>query len=209
MGLEKMTGLRSWRNLVGLLAAFLLLPTISIADGLARGAEVVSSTDIPIPDDAQAQGQYGTVRVVGVIDEAGSVVDLAIAQSSRSTILDAAALSGVSKWKFRPALDAEGHPTRQKFHTDVEFDPLDVGELNSYTCRKVTTETDWYVKTYSEDSEENSRMYLLLSSAGILFHRPGFPHDRAGFKRVWDKTISACRTSPNAIFIRKFVESGR
>lgn len=208
-GGTKLMILPSLQRRVALAAVLLLLPGVSVADGLARAAKVVTSTDIPIPAEAQAQGHYGTVRVAGVIDETGSVVNASISQSSRSPILDAAALSGVSDWKFTPALDSEGHPVSKKFQTDVDFDPLDMADFPSYTCRKVTVETDWYMQAFPEKGNNESRMYPLVLGMGAILGRAEIPSDPTKFKNAWDKTISACRSSPRAIFIKKFIEQAR
>jgi TonB family protein len=201
--------LRNWRGLVGLAAALLLSPGASVAESLARAAEIITATDVPIPAEAKAQGHYGAVKVTGVINESGSVVDLAVSQSSRSPILDAAALAGVSKWKFTPALDAEGRPVSKKLRTEVEFDPLDMADFPSYTCRKVNAETDWYMSAFPENGDNESRMYSLMLGMGSILGRREIPSDPVAFKKVWDRTISACRSSPGAIFMRKFVEQGR
>ncbi|WP_419319400.1 energy transducer TonB [Caulobacter sp. ErkDOM-E] len=199
----------NWQCPFVLAAVLLLLPELSVADGLARAAQVITSTDVPTPAEAQAQGHYGTVGVAGVIDESGSIVDLTVSQSSRSPILDAAALSGVSKWKFTPALDPNGQPVSKKFRTEVEFDPLDLADLPLYTCQKVTVETVWYMQAFPEKGNNESRMYSLLRGMGAILGRGEIPSDPAQFKKVWDKTIDACRTLPRAPFVKKFVEQAR
>lgn len=64
------------------------------------------------PFAAKRDGIEGVTRVKILIDSAGKVEDIIIAESSGSKLLDDAAIKAVKKWRFIPAKNKAGHVIR-------------------------------------------------------------------------------------------------
>ena len=69
------------------------------------------------PQAALKQGQTGTVRVKFVIGTEGNLVSAEVVKSSGVKSLDTAAIDGLSKCKFKPAMQ-NGNPVQSWFQTD-------------------------------------------------------------------------------------------
>ncbi len=69
------------------------------------------------PQSAQMQNQTGTVRVKFVIGTEGNLVSAGVVKSSGVKSLDRAAIDGLSKCKFKPAMQ-NGNPVQSWFVTD-------------------------------------------------------------------------------------------
>lgn len=105
---------------------FLLL-TLSI---LATGAAEPSTAPVPItphevtaadyPVESLPAQEVGTARVDYVVRVDGTVSDTMIAQSSGSPRLDQAAITIVSRWRFRPATE-NGRPVEARLYANVVF----------------------------------------------------------------------------------------
>jgi TonB family protein len=73
------------------------------------------------PPDALAAGETSRVVVELAIDEAGRVIDVAIAQSGGASF-DEAVLAVATDWRFEPALDARGRPVGARIQYAYSFD---------------------------------------------------------------------------------------
>ena len=69
------------------------------------------------PQSALMQGQTGTVRVKFIVGTEGNLVSADVVKSSGVKSLDRAAIDGLSKCKFKPAIQ-NGNPVQSWFVTD-------------------------------------------------------------------------------------------
>lgn len=74
------------------------------------------------PAKLRKAGVTGTVLVWVSVDEKGRPFDLAIKKSSDNDDLDRAALEGIKKWKFKPAMK-DGAPVTVRIDVQVNFRP--------------------------------------------------------------------------------------
>lgn len=75
---------------------------------IGAGANKLSGDQPALPEAAKALGHNGEVVVKAVIAHSGLPTDVALAQSSQSPLLDAAALEAVRGWRFARPLDLLG-----------------------------------------------------------------------------------------------------
>ena len=97
---------------------------------LATGAAVPSTPPIPVtphgvtaadyPIESLPAQEVGTTRVDYVVRTDGTVSNTVIAQSSGSPRLDQAAITIVSRWRFRPATE-NGRPVEARLYANVVF----------------------------------------------------------------------------------------
>lgn len=72
------------------------------------------------PELARKRGQEGLVRLLAQVDSNGTLIELAVAQSSGYSLLDEAALKAVRRWRFRPGLN-NGQAVNGSVIIPVEF----------------------------------------------------------------------------------------
>jgi len=74
----------------------------------------------PYPSDARARGDEGTVELTVRVSTGGAPLDVSLASSSGSGSLDRAAISGVKRAHFRPAMQ-DGMPVEGTTRVSVVF----------------------------------------------------------------------------------------
>ena len=72
--------------------------------GPSTGPVCISKPDPTYPAALEERGIGGSVTVLLSIDAAGRVTDATVAKSSGQPALDRSALTGVRRWRFKPAL---------------------------------------------------------------------------------------------------------
>lgn len=90
------------------------------AAGPSTGAVCISKPDPVYPAALEERGIGGTVSVLLSIDAMGRVTETSLAASSGQPALDRAALSGVRRWRFKPAL-RQGQPIPTTTRVNVVF----------------------------------------------------------------------------------------
>ena len=105
----------------------MLLLALSIA---ATGAAAPSTPPVPItphevtaadyPVDSLPAQEVGTARVDYLVGIDGTVSEPMVTQSSGSPRLDQAAITIVSRWRFRPATE-NGRPVEARLFANVVF----------------------------------------------------------------------------------------
>jgi protein TonB len=76
----------------------------------------------PYPEEARAQGLRGTVYLRVTVSAEGRAEAVDLLLSSRSQILDDAAIAAVKEWAFEPARTEQG-PTRSVISVPVTYSP--------------------------------------------------------------------------------------
>lgn len=74
------------------------------------------------PREAVMQGIQGTTTLGFTITVEGGVADITVLRSSGNQMLDDAAVSCVSKWRYKPALAADGQPVAAPWKANVVWE---------------------------------------------------------------------------------------
>lgn len=105
-----------------------LPPDIETAPAPATSAVVQAPAPLPgqsppprYPPAALRRGESGTVLLHVEVDASGVPVTVQVARRSGSRDLDRAAVEAVSRWRFRPATDADGRPVPGSLAVPVDF----------------------------------------------------------------------------------------
>ncbi|WP_284125745.1 energy transducer TonB [Parerythrobacter aestuarii] len=168
-----------------------------------------------MPEEAKALGHHGAVRIAGTIMPDGSIGNAEVSASSRSTILDAAALEAVKGWRYAAPFDLQGEPASY----DVVF-ALDFGQgkdggsylsgIETYRCEAFIKEYDWWRSAFPEADPDDYDLRKMLIGAEFLvaISKSG---DTKGFKdrmERWNgkfaKTIEGCRKRPRKLFREEY-----
>ena len=146
--------------------------------------------------EALALGHHGLVVLEGDVSPEGRAVNLAIARSSRSPLLDAAALQRFTNARLGPDMIAE---KPQKVRLKIAFGSYDLDNLGlGYLCAQAVRDADWYKATFPERPIEETKFKIYLRSMALVDKRMAFANDRERFETVWRDTIALCSDRPAA-----------
>jgi len=118
---------------VRLLAASLALLVFSgvmLAAGAAKQPQLLDRAPIRYPRSELPNETQGFVTIAVEVLESGLVGMTRVERSSKVAAFDEAALAGVRRWVFAPALDAAGKPVAANFAAVIAFRPGDAREWN-------------------------------------------------------------------------------
>ncbi len=92
----------------------------NVANGATTAAVPISQPPPAYPRNAMQMSREGRVRVRVDIDADGVPTDSSLVESSGDHDLDRAALQGVRRWRFKPAM-AHGAPVASNVTVPIEF----------------------------------------------------------------------------------------
>ncbi|MBM4244408.1 MAG: TonB family protein [Deltaproteobacteria bacterium] len=91
------------------------------ASGVANPPTLVHRVPPAYPDDARRRDVEGLVVVSAVLDRDGRIEADSLKVVRSIPLLDAAALSAVRQWRFRPARDQQGRTVRVLLEVPIRF----------------------------------------------------------------------------------------
>ncbi len=148
------------------------------------------------PPEALATGQHGVVVIEADVSADNHVANPVVTTSSRSTLLDQAALKIYGHARLGPDLVSE-KPSRVRLKIEFgsyDFDNMGVG----YLCSQAVLDSDWYAATFPDQPVETNKFKSYLQGAGLFDHRMAFARDKVRFEETWRKVITICRNRPAA-----------
>ncbi len=93
----------------------------ALANTVASKPSAISQPRPSYPSSARRAGHEGTVMVSFTVGSNGRVSSAQVSKSSGHQSLDSAAVSTISKWKFKPARNGLGEATSYKYSIPVPF----------------------------------------------------------------------------------------
>jgi TonB family protein len=179
------------------------LAAIPMACGAApvikKNVQLVSLPPLEYPAAAKAEGHQGTVKIRLSVNTEGMVEDAEVIESSRSSILDAAALEQVKAWKLSPALDADDKPVAVKVVAPIQYAKDSGAELIDKTCMDLNTDVKWFRSVYPDKPISDMRIYNL--SLGVLAVGAGSVSNiletSKKFRNAFEKTVERCAEKPD------------
>lgn len=93
----------------------------ALANKIATKPSAISQPRPSYPSSARRAGHEGTVMVSFTVGSNGRVSSVQVSKSSGHQSLDSAAVSTISKWKFKPARNGLGEATSYKYSIPVPF----------------------------------------------------------------------------------------
>lgn len=192
-------------------AAFMLALTCACATfsnmaGAAGDAPVIkqnvrllSEPPASYPAAAKAAGHQGVVKLRLSINTEGGVEDAQVIESSRSDLLDAAAVEQVKAWKLSPAIDAEDKPMAVKVVAPIKYVKDSIADLANKACSDLNVDVSWFRSVYPDKPVSDMNIYNL--SLGLLAMAAGsgpkMLETSRKFSKAFDKTVERCAEKPD------------
>lgn len=181
--------------------------------------EFKSGPDPDVPEAARAAGEFGKVTVSGIIGTDGRFSETKVVVSSRSSLLDAAALAIANATVFEPAKDAAGVALTVPAQMPVEFSNAKTlgegGGVLRYRCGQFARDYDWWFKTWPANKHDDFYFLVLGFSTLAKARAPNGSIDLKKFGAVnndfdsrWKAAVEACRAAPDRLFIDVFKPEG-
>jgi len=184
-----------------------------MADALANQARATTAPtyirqpDYTRPEAAKSAGEFGEVVLSGIIRQDGKFAEPRVKVSSRSALIDAAALASVDAMLFEPAHDADGKALSIPANLPLEFSQVDFhgpAGLAYYRCDQFVRDYDWWYRTWPADQQD--RVFKTLRGfAAVADMRTG---KTADFDAEWKSAIESCRRSPSKMMLDQLKPHG-
>jgi protein TonB len=181
-----------------------------IAPGFVA-AKVKACPEPGYPAEARDAGHQGEVEVAGTLRTDGSLGDLSVTTSSKSPLLDQAALEAFGRWTFGPALDGAGKPREARVSRRFAFAKDSVVGLDQKTCAEFVTDVRWFEGNWPGRPRREMRLYTLSlglitiiamqkSTEGALALARNYP-------QAFDRTVERCAAKPKAKFLETLIKA--
>lgn len=185
----------------------------AMADALANKARAKSAPsftkqpDYIRPEAAKSAGEFGEVVLSGIIGEDGKFAEPKVKISSRSALIDAAALASVDAMLFEPARDADGKALSVPANLPLEYSQVAFhgpAGLAHYRCDQFVRDYDWWYRTWPTDQKD--RVFKTLRGFAVVADmRTGKTSD---FDTEWKSAIDSCRKSPSEMMLDQLKPHG-
>lgn len=148
-------------------------------------------------------GHQGLVRLRFTINVNGQTDNIELITSSRSTMLDRAAMQAATVWRFKPAMDANGEPVASKAVQDVVY-RKDLGDsLPSKKCSELNTDLAWFKMAYAELPLSKTPVYdlslaLLLDESGPTSSKA--EAIKAEYPQAFERALARCTAQPDDLY---------
>lgn len=182
---------------------FMALATVPLVCGAApvikQNVRLLSQPPDSYPEAAKAEGHQGKVKLRLSINAEGSVQDVEVIESSKSAILDAAAVARVKAWELSPAIDSDNNPVAVKVVAPIEYVKDSIVDLVDKTCSDLSVDVTWFRSVYPDKPISDMRIYNL--SLGLLAMSAGSTskilETSKKFSKAFEKTVERCADKPN------------
>ncbi|MGX8883493.1 energy transducer TonB [Methylovorus sp. SPW-M1] len=165
--------------------------------------EMVESPPFIYPVEAYQAGHQGLVLVEVRILANDTIETPTIKKSSRSEILDKAAITLVEQSKFLHGSDKDGKPADLVVVVPVEFNKDSSANLNIKTCADYVADYQWFTQTFPESKLSDMRLYKL--TLGLLTVRMANVDDllrlSKSYTRIYQKTYADCYDNRDQMFM--------
>lgn len=170
----------------------------------------ISRADAGFPEAARAAGEHGEVLVSGIVARDGSFIQTAVTASSRSKLLDEAALAAARAARFSPAKDAAGNPIAVPMTLQFQFDNAISAHIVGYKCDQFVRDQDWWSAHWP--TAEHDRMYNATRGLVLLqgpINADTIRSSGRDLDQHWVQAIAACRKQPGALFVDMLKPEGK
>ena len=123
--------------------------------------------------------------------------------SSRSPVLDRAAMQAATVWRFAPALDANGEPVASKAVQDVVYRKDSEDSLPGKKCSDLNTDLAWFKTAYAELPLSKMPVYdlslaLLLDGSGPTSGK--VEAIKAAYPQAFERALALCAARPDGLY---------
>ena len=188
-----------------------------IASRIGKPYPLVKPTAI-LSDAARAAGHHGSVGVSGIVAVDGRFSDVRIAVSSRSALLDEAALVAARTARFLPARDADGAALAVPYTLTLDMSGeqrVALYDKAGYRCAAMVRDADWWHATWPAATDAPDPLFveaqLVIVSLG---GGAGYGNSsraarlREDFSKRWEKVLAQCRAQPDIAYADAWRDNG-
>jgi TonB family protein len=146
------------------------------------------------PPEALALGHHGLVVIEGDVSSENRVSNSVVVVSSRSSILDAAALKSYGNARIDAELLKFGP---KRIRLKIEIGNYDFGNMGiGYLCKQAVTDADWYAGSHPDQPVATNKFKTFLRGMGLINRWMAFAQDDKRFEAAWQRTLATCRNRP-------------
>jgi TonB family protein len=176
----------------------------------------ITGSEPAFPEAAKAAFHNGKVVISGRIDPDGQFVEAKVTKSSKSDLLDGAALAALAASRFERPIDLAGNPTSFDASFEYKFSQAEAGGgsyisgLKGYKCSTFIGETDWWTQANPGAKPSNQEFYTFMAGLAFIapealgWGKPGLVEAMSRHPFAWQHALAECRTKPDSTFLEQY-----
>jgi len=159
----------------------------------------------PMYTDAErTAGVQGDVTVRGMVQPDGSIADVAIAESSRSAVLDEASVVAVRQWTFLPVEVAV------PYQVQIEFRKDDLNTLATKTCADLNIDVAYFRQAFPESAISDMPLKDVLVGLMMVMGQRGMTLENIRrSSTAFDRTVEWCATRSDELVLERYLRFAR
>lgn len=171
---------------------------------VARRAVLLGQDEeLPYPPQARREGHQGLVKLGMAVQSNGEPTDIKLILSSRSSVLDDAAMQAARTWRFLPARDANGQAIATRVIQPVMYRKDSEDSLPNKKCSDLNTDLAWFKTAYAELSLSKMPVYEL--SLNVLLSESGPSSEKgeainAAYPQAFERALARCAAQPGGLY---------
>lgn len=169
-----------------------------------EGLRPASMVEPAYSDAERFAGVQGNVTVRGMVQPDGTIADVAVAESSRSAVLDENALAAVRQWTFLPVEVAV------PYQVEIEYRKDDLNTLATKTCADLNVDVAYFRQAFPELPVSDMPLKDVLTGLMLVMSPRGVSLEN--FRRAsaaYDQTVEWCATRSDEVMLERYLRFAR
>lgn len=185
---------------------------IPLPAGLAEKLAIpmtIKRQNAAFPEEARVAGHHGAVIVAVTVAPSGTITDVAVTTSSRSPLLDAAAIDAARRSTFKAGISPGGEPVSGTVTLRYDFDDR---AFDTYRCDQAVRDFAWWSSAWPDRDDVLKHRIGMQAWARALLKSGYSPRasEKASriFEQGWGKALATCSATPTIMLSAALDQSG-
>jgi TonB family protein len=192
---------------VFLACAFALASATASAQRIVQPREGLRPATMVQPvysDAARAAGVQGDVTIRGMVHSDGSIAEIGVVETSRSAVLDEAAMSAVRQWRFLPV------ETAVPYQVQIEFRKDDLNTLATKICSDLNIDVAYFRQAFPESVISDMPLKdVLVGLMMVVGPRGMMIENIRRSSDAFDRTVEWCASRADELVLERFLRFAR
>jgi TonB family protein len=159
----------------------------------------------------KASGAQGDVVVRLTVQADGTATDIEVAETSHSSVLDAAAVEAVRASSFVPGR-IDGNAAPLQMSVAFEFVKDSISNLAQKTCADLGADVAFFRQAFPDQPLNKMRIASLSSGTVMISRSNGNLRSQLAKELIerrrgaFERTVAWCEQNPSGLYFRRFIE---
>lgn len=155
-------------------------------------------------DADRAAGIQGEVVVGGTVQTDGTIANVVVVESSRSSVLDEASVAALRQWTFLPV------ETPVLYQVEIEFRKDDLNTLATKTCTDLNVDVAYFRQAFPEAPVSDMPLKDVLVGLMMVMGQRGMTIENIRrSSAAFDRTVEWCSTRSDELMFERYMRFAR